>query len=102
MRIFSRIASAFRVIGQRANPEGVTYYFDSRKGAVEIRTDPTLQIKMELFKRFVKSGNWGFELTIRNRGQTPYDELLVVFNKKFSMIIQNLKPDSMKIKSLEF
>lgn len=102
MTILSNIAAAFRALGREVRTGGVTYIFDRKKGFVELRTDPRLVIRLELFKKFMKSGNWGCELTIRNKSGETIDELLIVFNKKYSILLNKMKPDSMKIKSLEF
>ncbi|MFH1750119.1 MAG: hypothetical protein ABH863_00400 [Candidatus Micrarchaeota archaeon] len=102
MKIISNIAAAFRALSLGGKAEGTTYYFDRKKGIVEFRTDPTVVVRMELFKRFINSKSWGIELTVRNNGEKDIDELLIVFNKKFSIILNRMKPDSMKIKSLEF
>ncbi|MFH1257527.1 MAG: hypothetical protein ABIG96_04710 [Candidatus Micrarchaeota archaeon] len=103
MPIISSIAAAFRAFGRKTKgTTKETYLFDRKKGAVELRIDPRLNIKLEMFKRFTQKRTWGVELTIRNKGDATLDELLIIFNKKFSIIFDRIKPDAMKIKSLEF
>ncbi len=103
MALISSIAAALKALGRRRREGGgETYYFDKRKGTVELRTDPRLIVKMELFKRFIIKDSWGFELTVRNNSEETISELLIIFNKKFTIILDKLSPDSMKIKSLEF
>ncbi len=103
MKLISSIAAAFKAF--RKKTKGTTretYVFDQRKGAIELRTDPRISLKLDLFKRFTNKKNWGFELTVRNRGSDQIAELLIIFNRKFSIIFDKLRPDTMKIKSLEF
>ncbi|MFH0971039.1 MAG: hypothetical protein V1835_00580 [Candidatus Micrarchaeota archaeon] len=103
MPLMSRIAAAFSAFGRRSKgTTRETYVFDRKKGLVELRADPRIILKMEMFKRFTLKKSWGFELTIRNRSTETIEEMLIVFNKKYSIIIDTIRPDSMKIKSLEF
>lgn len=103
MGVLSGIAQALKAIQQRKpGSSKETYILDRKKGSIEIRTHPGLGIRLELFKRFTNKKSWGFELTVRNNSEWAFDEVLIIFNKKFSIILDDLAPDSMKIKSLEF
>ncbi len=103
MPLVSKIVAAITALGhRRPGTSRETYILDRRKGSVELRMDPHLLIKLEMFKRFTVKKTWGFELTLRNHAEKTIDELLIVFNKKYSIIVDKIGPDSMKIKSLEF
>ncbi|MBI5225159.1 hypothetical protein HY989_04785 [Candidatus Micrarchaeota archaeon] len=103
MKLISSIAAAFKAFGKKNKGKTQeTYFFDRRKGAIDIRTDQRVSIKLDLFKRFTNSKDWGFELTVRNKGADQIAELLIIFNRKFSIIFDKLRPDTMKIKSLQF